>query len=120
MKSLLCLAVVALWALPASANPCQGDIEKFCKNVEPGGGRIIQCLKQNEASLSDACKKAKVEKMEKFQGLRDACAEDVTKLCGSVAGAGPGKVRRCLRDNKDKVSTACKESFKSWRHGRKG
>ena len=35
---------------------CKGDIEKFCKDIQPGGGRIMQCLKQHSAELSPSCK----------------------------------------------------------------
>jgi len=34
---------------------CQADLEKFCKGVQPGEGRIIACLKQHEADLGPAC-----------------------------------------------------------------
>jgi len=37
---------------------CQNDIAKFCSTVEPGEGRIYNCLKANEASLEPACKTA--------------------------------------------------------------
>jgi hypothetical protein len=37
---------------------CDGDIDQFCKDVKPGGGRIIQCLKQNMDSLSSDCSTA--------------------------------------------------------------
>ncbi len=35
---------------------CNGDIEKLCKDIKPGQGRIIQCLKTNKDKLSEACK----------------------------------------------------------------
>ncbi len=35
---------------------CRADVTKFCKDVRPGRGRILQCLKQNEAELSPGCK----------------------------------------------------------------
>ena len=35
---------------------CKADVEKFCKDVKPGGGRIIACLKGNKDRLSQACK----------------------------------------------------------------
>jgi hypothetical protein len=37
---------------------CSDDAQKFCANVEPGGGRILQCLKDHKDSLSDQCKQA--------------------------------------------------------------
>jgi hypothetical protein len=35
---------------------CGGDVRSVCGGVQPGGGRIVQCLAQNAASLSPACK----------------------------------------------------------------
>lgn len=35
---------------------CKDDVAKFCGEIEGGGGRILHCLKQNEASLSAGCK----------------------------------------------------------------
>lgn len=35
---------------------CGEDAKKLCKDVQPGGGRIMQCLKQHEGELSPACK----------------------------------------------------------------
>jgi hypothetical protein len=35
---------------------CRADVQKLCPNVQPGGGRIVACLRQNKDSLSDACK----------------------------------------------------------------
>jgi cysteine rich repeat protein len=37
---------------------CANDAQKFCANVAPGGGRILQCLKDHKNSLSDQCKQA--------------------------------------------------------------
>jgi hypothetical protein len=35
---------------------CKSDANKFCKQVKPGGGRILQCLKQHENELAPDCK----------------------------------------------------------------
>ena len=40
---------------------CMPDIKSFCADVEPGGGKIMQCLKDHKAQLSDACKSAAAE-----------------------------------------------------------
>jgi len=46
---------------PRSSSPraaCKADVEKLCSGVHPGGGRILGCLKQNEAQVSATCKDA--------------------------------------------------------------
>ncbi len=35
---------------------CKGDIEKQCKDVQPGGGRIAKCLNQHEPDLTPKCR----------------------------------------------------------------
>ncbi len=37
---------------------CAGDVQRFCANVAPGGGRIIACLKEHRDVVSDQCKQA--------------------------------------------------------------
>ncbi len=35
---------------------CKTDIPKFCKDVKPGDGKVLDCLKQHESELSSTCK----------------------------------------------------------------
>ncbi len=35
--------------------PCAADVQKFCKGVKKGEGRIIACLKSQQSELSQAC-----------------------------------------------------------------
>lgn len=35
--------------------PCKEDVQKFCSNVQKGGHRILDCLKEHEAQLSPRC-----------------------------------------------------------------
>jgi len=35
---------------------CANDIEKFCADVTPGGGRLIKCLKPHLQELAPACR----------------------------------------------------------------
>src|SRR5271170_4368341 len=37
---------------------CTDDAKKLCADVQPGGGRILACLKDHKDSLSDQCKQA--------------------------------------------------------------
>lgn len=36
---------------------CKADVQRLCKGVEPGKGRLLQCLKSHENSLSVGCAK---------------------------------------------------------------
>jgi hypothetical protein len=65
--SVLALSILALPALAADNPPrgggmvreaCKADIAKLCVGLEPGGGRIRECLKTNRDKLSDDCKAA--------------------------------------------------------------
>lgn len=35
---------------------CGSDIKTHCGDVEPGDGRVVQCLKVNRMALTDSCK----------------------------------------------------------------
>lgn len=65
LARLVCAAAAALSGLAyaqAAANiltaGCADDLQKLCAGVQPGGGRIIACLKQHKDSLSAQCKQA--------------------------------------------------------------
>ncbi len=34
---------------------CRRDAQKFCPDVKPGAGRVLECLQQHKAELSKAC-----------------------------------------------------------------
>lgn len=44
--------------MKAGREACKGDVEKFCKGKERGGGAILKCLKEHESELSAECKAA--------------------------------------------------------------
>jgi hypothetical protein len=37
---------------------CQPDVQKLCAGIQPGGGRIVACLKEHKEEVSDGCKQA--------------------------------------------------------------
>lgn len=39
---------------------CEADIRATCPGVQPGGGRILQCIKANPDKISKPCKDALV------------------------------------------------------------
>lgn len=46
-----------LKGLRSMAKICSADILQYCSNVPAGGGRIYDCLKKNQATLTDECRK---------------------------------------------------------------
>ena len=42
-------------AAMAAGQACRDDIGQFCAGVQPGGGRIAQCLKAHGRQLSPGC-----------------------------------------------------------------
>ncbi|MEH6469022.1 MAG: cysteine rich repeat-containing protein [Porticoccus sp.] len=42
-------------AIEYSVMSCEADADKFCLDVQPGEGAIVNCLKANEAEVSPAC-----------------------------------------------------------------
>jgi hypothetical protein len=42
---------------------CQSDVHALCGAVQPGGGRIRDCMRQHRAELSAACKIAIADRM---------------------------------------------------------
>ncbi len=45
-------------AAGALRQACTSDAKSFCSGTRPGGGRIIQCLRQNAPNLSPNCQQA--------------------------------------------------------------
>jgi hypothetical protein len=49
---------------------CRQDMEKYCKNVEPGEGRQMKCMYELRDKLAPACASLVKEKYERFLELR--------------------------------------------------
>ena len=45
-------------AMADAQKACASDIKTLCPDVQPGGGRILACLKEHKESVSDPCKQA--------------------------------------------------------------
>jgi len=71
MVSKYCLVVAAGVLVPvlALAEPgpmhgaCMSDVKALCGSVQPGGGRIRDCMKEHRAQLSLTCKAAIADRM---------------------------------------------------------
>ncbi|WP_373501457.1 cysteine rich repeat-containing protein [Desulfococcus sp.] len=48
----------AVAALGYVANECEADLMTYCADVQVGEGRVLECLKKNDAKVSKRCKGA--------------------------------------------------------------
>lgn len=118
-KSSMVLIVAALFLLvPLMAQseemhrtgPCKADVEKFCKDVKPGQGRIVRCMQAHENELSPACRDKIAADKEENQEFRKACQPDVDRFCKGIR-PGNGRIIRCLKLNEAQLSAPCKVFF---------
>jgi arylformamidase len=47
---------------PSAFKACRADFRALCAGTVPGGGRIVRCLADHEAELSDGCRMALAER----------------------------------------------------------
>jgi len=97
------MAAFATTAWAQGGGPCADDVAKLCKDVQPGEGRVMACLKTNKASVSTQCKTY-------LKQVKDACQADVEKFCSDIP-AGKGAVGKCLKTHSADLSPDCKAAF---------
>ena len=84
---------------------CGGDLQRFCVGVQPGEGRLIQCLSAHMRELSEACGNM-IGTAGGGARLRAACRDDLQRLCVGVQPGG-GRIIQCLSAHTPEVSAAC-------------
>jgi hypothetical protein len=123
---LFLFVIAALIASPVMAappaagpgqGPCADDVAKFCKDVQPGGGRILHCMKEHENDLSPACKQHIAAVKERVKEAQAACHDDVMRFCKDVKPGG-GRIINCLKEHANELSPECKSKMES-RKGQK-
>ena len=103
------------------ANPCEEDAKTFCSGVQPGGGRIINCLKDHSKEISQGCYDCMSGKenvgssgVQGSEGgsentaLKPACMGDARSFCSGVL---PGEIDNCLKDHYKQISQECYDSL---------
>jgi hypothetical protein len=90
--------------------PCAEDLAKFCKDVQPGGGRIAKCLKEHEKELSATCTQHIAEVQSRWKEANQACHDDVLKFCKDVK-PGQGRIVKCLKEHQNELSPESREKL---------
>lgn len=107
--------VVAMLLLPCSivvaaelrgiARACISDVKTQCAGVNPGEGRIRECIKTHLKDLSEPCQTLVLKAV-----TVKACAADVKKVCAGTR-PGRGRVQACMKDHLADISEPCKEAL---------
>jgi hypothetical protein len=103
--------IAAVYVYAEEVNPCEGDIAKFCKNLERGEGRILRCLNLNEENLTPACGKQLGQIQKAVEEVQEACVDDYAIFCSGLL-PGEGRIAACLEKNDRILTPKCKASLK--------
>ena len=111
MKSIMVIGAVVLLSPPVamarSVGVCAADIKAKCAGVQPGEGRIRDCVKTHVAEFSDPCK----ARLARVAEISKACAADIKENCADKE-KGRGKVRACIQKIIGNIkSDQCKEAL---------
>lgn len=110
LAGLFCLSLTAVATAGEGGKPCADDAARLCKDVQPGQGRMVKCLKEHKDELSPDCR-ANITKMkEQAKDMKEACEEDARKLCKDTRPGG-GRIMQCLKQHEGELSPACKEKM---------
>ena len=103
-------------AIDRLAARCGKDIDKFCKKVNLGGGRMWQCLDRNAAAISPSCKAARTEvtvllttRSEARKRIPRVCEADIRRVCSGVQ-PGDGNLMECFYKAKGNISPECQRA----------
>ena len=115
----------------AAMDACRSDIATLCAGVPGGSGKRLACLAENRTKLSDPCQSAIQAVLDKRaaktmglgaaapsssspnpplirSGIASACQTDITSVC---AGVDQGQIKRCLTQNRAKLSPTCSSAI---------
>jgi Cysteine rich repeat len=102
LLALACAAPVVARDSSPVVQACRNDHGKFCKAVQPGGGRIAACLQQHEDELAPACRAA--------LGTVSECSAELKKVCGTAANSR-SELRECTKAHAGEFSASCRAAL---------
>src|ERR1700722_14710255 len=75
-------------AIDQLAAACRADLQKYCKGVELGGGRLKSCLDAHQNVVSAQCQQTRAavyasiaRRIAAQRDIGDICSADIARLC---------------------------------------
>ena len=85
---------------------CGEEIERFCSDVTPGGGRMASCMDAYSDQLSRSCQSALRRSVNRVQqavaNIADSCMSAVQQQCGTA-----DNVKQCLQQKSSSLPQSC-------------
>jgi len=105
-------------AIDQLARACRADLQKYCKGVELGGGRIRACLDAKQGMISANCQQTRTRIYQSIarrtaaqRSIAQICSADIQRFCPGIV-AGDANVLTCMLDVKPSfISRACNQAI---------
>ena len=96
---------------------CRGDLQKYCRGVELGGGRLKGCLDGHQNVLSPQCQQTRAvvyvsiaRRAAAQRNIGNICSADIERLCGT--SHADANLVTCLRGIAPvAISPQCNDAF---------
>jgi len=85
---------------------CGDELRQYCAEVEPGEGRLRDCVKEHFAAFSETCRQTLLSNV----AVVRACKADLQRTCPDVQPGG-GRVQACMKDHFAEYSDRCKQAI---------
>lgn len=117
------MALVAFFAActtkqNSSFSPCREDFIKYCSEVEPGDGRVRDCMSAHQDKLSISCKehstKMNTEHDNTFMPTMIICHAEDEKFCSHIEKYAARRInclKKVYKETPNQFSAECRESF---------
>jgi hypothetical protein len=96
---------------------CGEDIEQFCSDVTPGGGRMASCMEAYSDQLSRSCSFALSRAADRIQQavkhFADTCMSAVQQQCGNA-----DNMRQCLQQKNASLPHSCQTIIAAVQQGK--
>jgi OOP family OmpA-OmpF porin len=104
-------------AIDQLAGACRGDLQKYCRGVELGGGHLKACLDGHQNVVSPRCQQTRADvyasiarRISAQRNIGDICSADIERLCGT-SHADAHLVECLLSMAPVAISPQCNQAF---------